>query len=262
MDAMDTAVARRVVKLEIASIFPNPAQPRRQFAEGALNSLAESIRMHGLISPIIVRRVNIGKYELIAGERRLRALKILGRSHAEAIIVTAYDSQSAVLALIENLQREQLHYLEEAAACRAILDSEGITQDELARRIGRSPSALANRLRLMKLSAPVRELLMNSALTERHARALLSVSDPDAQYSMAVQADKLQLTVRQLEGRIARMGRKSPVLPRCIARDHRLYVNAVIDTVDKLRSMGADSEISLTESDTCTEIHILLKKKV
>lgn len=254
--------ARTVVRLEIDAISPNPAQPRKQFAESALNSLAESIRIHGLISPIIVRRINIGKYELIAGERRLRALKKLGRSHAEAIIVTAYDSQSAVIALIENLQREQLHYLEEAAACRAILDNEGVTQDELARRIGKSPSALANRLRLMKLTAPVRELLMNSSLTERHARALLSVADPDTQYSLAQQAENLQLTVRQLEGRIARIERKPRSLPRCIASDHRLYVNAVIDTLDKLRSMGADTEISLTETDSGTEIHILLKKKV
>jgi len=254
--------AKAVVRLEIAAILPNPAQPRMQFSEPALHTLAESIRMHGLISPIIVRRVNAGRYELIAGERRLRALKLLGRSHAEAIIVTAYDSQSAVMALIENLQREQLHYLEEAAACRAILDSEGITQDELARRIGRSPSALANRLRLMKLPAPVRELIMDSPLSERHARALLSVGDPDIQYSLAAQAISMQLTVRQLESRIARMGRKSPALPRCIARDHRLYVNAVIDTVDRLRSMGVSADISLNESDSGTEIHILLKKKI
>lgn len=261
MGGMDQNTVRTVVSLAISAISPNPSQPRTVFSESALMSLADSIRLHGLISPILVRRINAGRYELIAGERRLRALKILGRVRAEAIIVTAYDSQSAVMALIENMQREQLHFLEEAAACRAILDSDGITQEELARQLGKSPSALANRLRLLKLSPDTKALIMTSSLSERHARALLA-ADPETQCALARQAQSQQLTVRQLESRIARSSAQRRKLPRCIARDHRLYVNAVIDTVDKLREMGACADISLSESDSCTEIHILLKKKL
>lgn len=253
------APERTVVRLSICDISPNPAQPRRQFGEEGLNSLAESINEHGLLSPLLVRRVNAGRYELVAGERRLRALKLLGRTHADALIITAYDSESALMALIENLQREQLHYLDEAEACRAILDNERITQEELARKLGRSPSALANRLRLIKLAPPVKALLMRSQLTERHARALLAIDDPAEQLAMARRADEAKLTVRQLEQRIARRSHPPRRAPRCVARDNRLYINAVIDTVEKLRAMGAVADASVNETENGTEIRILLK---
>lgn len=251
---------RSVVRLDIRDISPNPAQPRRQFSREGLDSLAESISRHGLLSPLLVRRIDAGRYELVAGERRLRALKLLGRSHAEALIVAAFDSDSALMALIENIQREQLHYLEEAQACRAILESEHISQEELARRLGRSPSALANRLRLMKLAPEVREMLMNSSLTERHARALLGVSDPRVQLETALRAEGSQLTVRQLEQHIAGHTKKQRPTPRCVARDHRLYVNAVMDTVRRLRAMGAAADASVLETEVGTEIRVVLKR--
>ena len=260
MEAYTVRTARSVVLIDIKDISPNPAQPRRQFAQDSLDSLAESISRHGLLSPLLVRRVNAGRYELVAGERRLRALKLLGRSQAEALIVSAYDSESALMALIENIQREQLHYLEEACACRAILDSEHISQEELARRLGRSPSALANRLRLIKLAPAVREMLLASSLTERHARALLAVADPEKQLETAQRAEKLSLTVQQLEQYVAGHIKKRRAAPRCVACDHRLYINAVIDTVDRLRAMGAAADTSVSETDAGTEIHILLKK--
>ena len=262
MQATDTPSGRNVIRLDIRSIAPNPAQPRRLFDEGSLESLADSIHLHGLLSPILVRRINIGQYELIAGERRLRALKKLGRTYADALVVTAYDTDSALMALIENIQREQLHFLDEAEACRAILDSEPFTQEELASKLGRSPSALANRLRLLKLTPQVKSLIRNSSLSERHARALLAVNEPSLQLDMARRACDMKLTVRQLEQRIARSLSKPSIRPKCIARDHRLYVNAVIDTVDKLRALGAAADISFSESDSGTEIHILLKKPV
>ena len=258
--AAPVTAARSIAYLDIRNISPNPAQPRRQFAEDAIDSLAESISEHGLLSPILVRRINAGRYELIAGERRLRALKKLGRPYAEALIMPAYDSESAVMALIENLQREQLHYLDEAEACRAILDGGGLTQEQLARKLGRSPSALANRLRLIRLPRPVKDYLMTSSLTERHARALLNIHSPEKQLETARMAEKMQLTVRQLEQRIANMRKNIPPTPKFAARDHRLYVNAVIDTIDRLRAMGLNAETSISETADCTEIHILLKK--
>lgn len=256
------APEKTVVRLSIGDISPNPAQPRRQFGEEGLNSLAESINEHGLLSPLLVRRVNAGQYELVAGERRLKALKLLGRTHADALIITAYDSESALMALIENLQREQLHYLDEAEACRAILNDGHMTQEELARKLGRSPSALANRLRLIKLSPPVKALLARSQLTERHARALLAVDDPAEQLAMARMAEESGLTVRQLEQRIARRVRPPRRAPRCVPRDNRLYVNAVIDTVKKLRAMGAVADACVNETENGTEIKILLKNSM
>ena len=251
---------RSITHLAINEISPNPAQPRQQFSDESIDSLAESISEHGLLSPILVRRINAGRYELIAGERRLRALKKLGRPYAEAMVISAYDSESAVMALIENIQREQLHYLDEAAACRTILERTGMTQEQLAKTLGRSPSALANRLRLMKLESPVRDFLLHSSLSERHARALLNISSPEKQLDAARYAEKNSLTVRQLENRIANMHKETARLPRCAVRDHRLYINAVMNTIDKLRSMGVPAETSVSETIENTVISITLKK--
>lgn len=262
MGVYTTAPERSIARIALTAIAPNPAQPRSLFGDEGLDRLADSISEHGLLSPLVVRRIDAGRYELIAGERRLRALKRLGRTHADALIVTAYDSESAVMALVENIQREQLHYLDEACACRAIIESQNITQEELAAKLGRSPSALANRLRLLRLCPGVKDMLRHSALTERHARALLSVSDADAQLEFARLAEAEKLTVRQLEQRIARRSRSGSRPVRCVTRDHRLYVNAVIDTLDRLRELGAEADSSVHETEAGTEIHILLKKRI
>lgn len=261
METYNNTPARIYARIALSSISPNPAQPRRSFSDDALEELASSIREHGLLSPLLVRRVGIEKYELIAGERRLRALKMLGCTHAEVIIIAAFDCDSAVLALIENIQREQINYIEEAEACRAIIDSHGVTQEELARRLGRSPSALANRLRLIRLPSPVKELLISSGLTERHGRALLGVSDPETQLSLAREAARRRLTVRQLEKRVEEL--KSPPRRsiRSLCRDMRLYINAVMDTVSNLRNMGADVQSEVKHTDVGTDIIIHISAK-
>ena len=161
--ATPRAKSRAILLIDIASIQPNPHQPRRAFPESSIAALADSIRRHGLLSPLLVRRIDAGRYELIAGERRLRALKSLGRAQAEAIVLAAYDPDCALLALIENLQRETLHYLDEAEAYRAILANQGMTQDALAATLGVSPSALANRLRLLKLPDAAAEAFRSTA---------------------------------------------------------------------------------------------------
>jgi ParB family chromosome partitioning protein len=256
MDIFGTAPGRIYARLSLDAISPNPAQPRRKFSDEALNSLAESIREHGLLSPLLVRRIGLEKYELVAGERRYRALKMLGETQAEAIIIAAFDCDSAVLALIENIQREQINYIEEAEACRAIIDTHGITQEELARRLGRSPSALANRLRLIRLPDPVKEELLSGGLTERHGRALLSLDDPEIQLALAREASRKRLTVRQLEKRIANIKPEPRRRVRGLCRDMRLYVNAVMDTVSHLRSLGADAEVESKQTDVGIDIII------
>ena len=164
--------SRRIHQLPIDKIVPNPRQPRRHFDEQALRELAESIRQHGVLQPLSVQRT-AGGYVLVAGERRLRAAGMAGLTHVPCLLVRASDEDSAVLALIENLQRCDLHYLEEAQAIARLIAQYGLSQEEAARRLGRSQSAVANKLRLLRLSEGCAALLRQYGLTERHARAVL-----------------------------------------------------------------------------------------
>ena len=169
----------RVLTLRVEDIRPNPHQPRQTFDDEGLRELASSIRRHGILQPLTVRSAGGGKWELVAGERRLRAAKLAGLEKVPCIRREADDRESALLALVENLQRRDLHYLEEAAAIAAYIRQTGITQEEAAAQLGRSPSALANKLRLLRLSPACRELLVRNALTERHARCLLRLEDEE-----------------------------------------------------------------------------------
>ncbi len=236
---------KRVVRIELERIAPSPYQPRRDADPDAIAALAESIRCFGLLSPLLVRRSSGGDYELIAGERRLRALKLLGWSHADAIVAAVRDRDSALIGLIENVQREELHYLDEAEACRRILREHGLSQEELAAALGRSPSALANLLRLLRLSREVQICVRTGGLSERHARALLGVSDAAEQLRLAKLAVESKLSVRELEALIVRDGDKPGSKPAAkpspisgLAKDRRLVVNALKETVRQLRRIG------------------------
>ena len=232
---------RALLRLPVRDIRPNPLGGRRMFTRESIDALAESIRLHGLLCPLLVRPAPEGGWELIAGQRRLMALKRLGRSWAEALCLSAGDCESGVLALVENLHREALHYLDAARACRCILDSQPITQDRLALGLGMSPSALANRLRLLKLSDRAQAALRQAGLSERHARALLALNDEQAQLALIAQAAERRWSVRQLEERIARLPRRekrrdNPASK--LAGDNRLVINALMDTVRQLTRIG------------------------
>lgn len=259
--ATPRAKSRAILLIDIASIQPNPHQPRRAFPEASIAALADSIRRHGLLSPLLVRRIDAGRYELIAGERRLRALKSLGRAQAEAIVLAAYDPDCALLALIENLQRENLHYLDEAEAYRAILANQGMTQDALAATLGVSPSALANRLRLLKLPDAVRAVLRVSPLSERHARALLAVRDADQQLQLVKAVVDQRMSVKQLEARIALLNRTPPVqqhISRTV-RDNRIFINAVLDTVKQLNRAGVRAMGRVEERGDVIDIIVTIR---
>ena len=254
---------RPVIRVDLKSLAPNPYQPRKTFSERSIAELAQSIRQYGLLSPLLVRRVGAGRYELIAGERRLRALRLIGQKSADAIVVSAFDCDSALLALIENLQRESLHYLEEAEACQAILVEHGLTQEALARRLGRSPSAVANRLRLLRLPGAVREQLRTLNLSERHARALLRLEDEEDQLYAVKTAGAKKLTVRQLEALVERLREDNPVPKRArpikrIYRDPRLSVNAVLDTVKALNQAGVAATSRVDRHADCIEVIVRL----
>lgn len=255
--------ARQLTRISLREIVPNPAQPRRAFSENAINDLAASIRQYGLLSPLIVRRMGPGRFELIAGERRLRALRLLGETETDAVVLSADSRESALIALVENLQRENLNFFEEAEACHSLLTDHHLTRDELAARLGKSPSALANRLRLLKLSPAVRAGVTIGGLTERHARALLRLPDEAMQQQALERAVRLQLTVRALDQTIDRMLHEAAAprpAPRIVCRDHRLFVNAMLDAVRTLQQSGSGVTSRVTDRPDGVEITVLIPR--
>lgn len=193
----------QILRLPVEAITPNPYQPRTDFAPEPLAELADSIRRHGILQPLTVRRTKTG-WELVAGERRLRAAKLAGLDTVPCLQIRAEDQESALLALIENIQRKDLHYFEEAAAIAAYLRQSGVTQEEAAALLGRSPSALANKLRLLRLSPDCRKLLVENGLSERHARALLRLDDPEERLSALRHIIRAGLNVAQAEQYVGR----------------------------------------------------------
>jgi ParB-like partition proteins len=191
----------RIVELAIDSVKPNPYQPRRYFETGALEELASSIIEYGVLQPINVRRIGNG-YELIAGERRLRACKLIGLATVPAIISSMKDDDSALVALLENLQREDLGFMEEAQAYEHLIQDHGMTQEVLANKIGKKQSTIANKLRILKLSPAVKKVIKENNLTERHARALLKLHDEDLQIRLLKKICEKNLNVNQTEREI------------------------------------------------------------
>lgn len=190
-----------IQNVNIDYIIPNRFQPRLTFDEKSLNELASSIKEHGIIQPLVLRRLG-DKYEIIAGERRYKAAQLAGLTEIPAIISNIDDNKSAEIALVENVQRRNLNSLEEAKSYKKILDKEGLTQDELAKKIGVSQSTIANKLRLLNLTSEAQDALMNDKISERHARSLLSVSDPEKQKALLNKVISERLTVRQLDDEI------------------------------------------------------------
>ena len=190
-----------IQNVNIDYIIPNRFQPRLTFDEKSLNELASSIKEHGIIQPLVLRRLG-DKYEIIAGERRYRAAQLAGLTEVPAIISNIDDNKSAEIALVENVQRRNLNSLEEAKSYKKILDKEGLTQDELAKKIGVSQSTIANKLRLLNLTSEAQDALMNDKISERHARSLLSVTDPEKQKALLNKVISERLTVRQLDDEI------------------------------------------------------------
>lgn len=185
--------------IPIKSIRPNPYQPRRDFNRRALEELSQSIKTYGLIQPISVRRLCDENYELVAGERRLRASEIADLDEIPAIIVNYKDQDSAMVALIENLQREDLSFIEEAEGYFNLINDHGFTQQELAQKLGKSQSTIANKLRILKLPEDIKKTLVQNNLTERHARALLRLPDEKLKMMVAEKIVKDDLTVKKTE---------------------------------------------------------------
>ncbi|MBR7008469.1 MAG: ParB/RepB/Spo0J family partition protein [Ruminococcus sp.] len=255
----------KIFDISVADIRTNPAQPRKFFAPDKLTELAKSISQDGIIQPLSVRRVE-GGFELISGERRLRAAKMAGMKSVPCIVINADSKRSAVMALIENIQRAQLGFFEEAQAMEELIRRFGLKQEELAVRLGSAQSTVANKLRLLRLSQEERDIITDTGLSERHARALLKIDDEDMRKSVLLKAVNGGWTVNQLEGQIKKMQeqeirRQNIRKGAVVLRDVRMFFNTVNKAVDVMRLAGVEADTKRIDHEDHIEYIIKISSK-
>jgi ParB family chromosome partitioning protein len=262
--------ARKISEIPLGQIVRNPFQPRREFDEKEIEELAASIENYGLIQPIVVREQGKG-YQIIAGERRYRACHYLGLKEIPAIIEEMDDEQMAAVSLIENLQRRELNYFEEASAYSILINVFGMTQEEVARKVGKSQSAVANKMRLLKLSEPVRSYINTGTVSERHARALLRLQSGEAQMDVLQKIYEKDLTVKETEEMVERLrenlitpenkGRNNHQAVSIFIKDARIFVNTIKETVRRAKQTGVDMSMQEKEDEQNYEIVIRIAKR-
>ncbi len=278
--------AGRICTIPITAISANPYQPRREFDDITLFSLANSIREHGLLQPLTVRRTvssaDAAEYQLIAGERRLRAAASIGMTEVPCIILDADNRRTAELALIENLQRENLNMFEQAAAIAALIDIHAMTQEEIARTLSLSQSCIANKLRLLRLTTEEREIILCSHLTERHARAFLRLKDLDVRRKTVQTVSEQGLNVAHTEEYVDALLSQSPFpsgIPqtavtaspettkpigthprkKCILKDLRLFFNTIEHAVTAVREAGFGADSIRTETEDSVTVTVTIR---
>lgn len=272
-------ISRMVREVDVENVIVPEGRIRRVSYDENLRALADSISEHGIIEPLLVRRepgsANVGRYILIAGERRLRAAQILGMQTVPCVSMETGDIDSAVIAIIENLHREDLNIFEEAAAIQSLINLSGMTQEQCARRLSVSQSYVANKMRLLKLSAEERELILSNNLTERHGRALLRLEEGDERtkilQTMIERGMNVASAEEYVESLICAEARaneirskppKSEQRQKIIIKDIRLFYNSIDHAVDIIKKSGIPVESSRKETDNGTLISILLPKNV
>jgi len=260
---------KNITYLNIDLIRPNPYQPRKQFTKGALEELCESITQYGVLQPINVRKISSNHYELVAGERRLRAAIMAGLKEIPAIIINITDNDSAVLALIENLQREDLNYLEEAEGYNNLINEHGFTQEELAQKIGKSQSTVANKIRLLRLPPLVKKILTDNNLTERHGRALLKLHDEQLQLKVLRLVCERGLNVKKTEELIERVidkylkpGKDKPVEKKVTKsiKDIRIFINTIRQAIDLMKKSGINAKAAQIDRGEYIEFIVRVPK--
>lgn len=255
-----------IVQLPVDEIDPNPNQPRREFDEAALAELSASIAEYGVISPLTVR-LHFGRYELVAGERRLRAARLAGLRKVPCIVLDVDMEESSLLAMVENLQRQDLDFLEEARGMANLMRMYGMSQEDCARRLGRSQSAVANKLRLLKLPEDVLEALRQNGLTERHGRALLRLGDDAARRAALAHILEAGLNVAQTDAYIDALLAPAAEKPRrgrrraLILKDVRVFLNSLSRSLDVMKRGGIDAEFKKEETDEALVVTISIPKK-
>lgn len=258
----------QVLYVPLSKIVPNPYQPRKEFESEALSELADSIRQYGVLQPLLVAPGPDNNYILIAGERRLRASTMAGMGSVPVIVSEYTTQQIAEIALIENLQRKDLHYLEEAEGYEKLVNTFHLTQESMAGRVGKKQSTIANKLRLLKLSPSVRNTLHESDLTERHARALLKLENEETQKTVLKKIIKDHLNVKQTEALVDKTlkqeGKLNKKKPRIvIVNDVRIYLNSIKNIMDAVKNSGIPScmEQEMDGDDVVVTLRIKNVKK-
>ena len=255
-----------VISIPIAQIIPSPNQTRRMFTQAALDELAASMEHVGLLQPITVRACAQRQYELVAGERRLRAAKQLGWRYIEARVIDVPQADAALLTIIENLQRENLNFFEEAESYKLLMHEYNMTQDQIAYRIGKRQSTVSNKLRLLRIPVPLREYILAHGLTERHVRAALRLQHERLISDALHRAADENWTVKQIENYVTQSLAQSPASKpphpnvTTLLRDSRIFVNAIAETFREIRKTGVPAQMKQREQEDGVIIEIFLPR--
>ncbi|MFS0784090.1 nucleoid occlusion protein [Bacillus sp. 1P06AnD] len=254
-----------IKKIPLSDIVPNRFQPRTVFNDEKIAELAQTIHTHGIIQPIVVREYEQDRFEIIAGERRFRAMQKLGWEEAPAIIKTFNDRETASVALIENLQREELSPIEEAVAYSKLIELHQLTQEALAQRLGIGQSTVANKLRLLKLPGEVRDALMQKIITERHARALIPLKDETKQIALLQEVVEKNLNVKQTEERVEKLLEATEKKPKpkrkAFSKDMRIAVNTIRQSLNMVIDNGIKLDSEEEEHEEYYQFTIKIPKK-
>ncbi|UZW66942.1 nucleoid occlusion protein [Priestia flexa] len=265
IENVEKVLKDEVKQILVSSITPNRYQPRTVFNQSKIEELALTIHTHGIIQPIVVRPVGDNEYELIAGERRWRAVQSLGWERVPAIIKDFNDTETASVALIENLQREELTAIEEALAYAKLLELHNLTQEALAQRLGKVQSTIANKLRLLKLPSLVQDAIKQKLITERHARALIPLKNEEKQLQLLNDIIEGKLNVKQTEERVAKLLETQVKKPRAkrkaFSKDTRIAMNTIRQSLTMVNDSGIKLNTEEEEFEEYYQFTIKIPKK-
>ncbi|MCA1065633.1 nucleoid occlusion protein [Rossellomorea sp. AcN35-11] len=254
-----------VKKIPVSQIVPNRFQPRTVFNDEKIEELSRTIHTHGIIQPIVVRQYGDEQFEIIAGERRYRAVQKLGWETVPAIVKNLNDTETASVALIENLQREELSPIEEAIAYGKLLELHDLTQEALAQRLGKGQSTVANKLRLLKLPEEIQSALLDKHITERHARALIPLKNPEKQIQLLQEIIEKSLNVKQTEDRVVKMQEGNAQKPKpkrkAFSKDMRIAVNTIRQSLSMVSDSGINLDSEEEEHEEFYQFTIRIPKK-
>lgn len=257
----------KISDIPIIKIRPNKAQPRKTFNEDELRTLSQSIEENGILQPLTVRKVTSSEFEIVAGERRLRASVMAGLRKVPCVVIKCSDKESAIFALLENLQRCDLTMFEEARGISRLIRRYGLTQDEAAVKLGKTQSTIANKLRLLKLTYEEQEWILNAGLSERHARTLLRLTDEGARREALSKIISENLNVSQSETLVSTIISTNPKsakkqgISKAVIKDVRIFVNTINKAIDTMRLAGIDAQSDKTDTDNFIEYTIRIPKR-
>ncbi|WP_312814743.1 nucleoid occlusion protein [Sedimentibacter sp.] len=256
-----------IINIDVNKIIPNKNQPRKVFDDKSLEELSQSIKSYGIIQPITVRKIYDDIYELVAGERRLKAVKLLRMESIPAVVIEVKEEESAAMALIENLQREDLDFIEEAMAFERLIEDFGLNQTQLAEKLGKSQSTIANKMRILKLPDSVKKELREAKLTERHARALLKIEDEEVLLSILEKIVKKDLNVSETEKLVNSIAEDLNIKKMKDKRyvrnfiNYKIYINTIKNAYNEIVKTGIEAKFEQQESDEFIEIKVRIPKK-